>query len=126
MCTPLQDRSYELLIRVASSDVAAGSNERARQIAKHLFEATLEVSSSIELATAAPNRTEFRLLLSKAHGALKSMKLWLRLLDDLGRIEPESAYPMSTVAEEVHRLLLAALHTSTPMREQEQKGRDCL
>ena len=38
--------------------------------------------------------------------------MWLRVLDDLGRIAPEVAHPLHDTAEEVHRLVIAALSTS--------------
>lgn len=122
MSTPLQSRSYELLLRIATVSVEVGNNDRARQIAMQMFNSCLEVSIAVETATAASDRLEFRQLLTKAHGCLKQVKLWLRLLDDLGRIEPEAAFPMATLAEEVHRLLLAALRTSNHYANSAESG----
>ena len=122
MPSPLPERSYELLLRIASVTVEAGANERTKQIATQLFTSALDLSIALESASAAPNRIAFRQFLSDAHASLKHVKLWLRLLDDLGRIEPEAAHPLGTLAEEVHRILLSALRKSSQLNGTVNQG----
>ncbi|MCO6465593.1 MAG: hypothetical protein J5I53_03165 [Bradyrhizobiaceae bacterium] len=112
MATPLQERSYELLLRASTIEVDCGEDDRLVIAANELFANVVELSVALEDATTAPDRASFRTKLHQVNGLVKRVKLWLRLLDDLGRIEPESASPLYDTAEEVHRLVIMALRTS--------------
>jgi hypothetical protein len=112
MPTPLQERAYELLIRVTTVDVDTCDDGRVETIAMNLFSAAVELGTNLEVATSAPDRQTFRAALAVVNSQVKMVKLWLRVLDDLGRIAPEVASPLHDAAEEVHRLVITALRTS--------------
>ncbi len=112
MPTPLQDRAYELLLRVVTMPIDYEGNNRVKAVAEALFVDSMDVAVALEQALSSANRTDFVACLNTAHTKLKKLKLWLRVLDDVGRIMPESVAPLHDTAEEVHRLLLAAIRTS--------------
>jgi hypothetical protein len=53
---------------------------------------------------------------------VRLVKLWIRLLDDVGEIEPEVATPLHELAEEIHRLILAALRTTRDAAAEPQRN----
>jgi hypothetical protein len=112
MKTPLQLRTYELLMRTASTDIDTTGDWRIEQVARRMFESASEIGAWMERASGAPSRERFREALHEVHAHIRQVKLWLRVLDDLGRIDPEAASPLHDTAEEVQRLVVAALRTS--------------
>jgi hypothetical protein len=111
MGTPLQQRAYELTLRVANIWVQGQGAGQALEVHRRLFDAAADLGAWTEKAAGAPSREAFRTALYEINTSTRLVKLWLRLLDDLGFIDPESASPLHDVAEEVHRLTLAALRT---------------
>ncbi len=111
MGTPLQQRAYELTLRVANLWVQGQGAGQALELHKRLFDAATDIGMWTERAAGAASRDTFRSALYEINTSTRLVKLWLRLLDDLGCIDPESASPLHDVAEEVHRLTLAALRT---------------
>jgi four helix bundle protein len=111
MGTPLQQRAYELTLRVANIWVQGQGAGQALDVHRRLFDAAADIGAWTEKAAGAPSREAFRTALYEINTSTRLVKLWLRLLDDLGFIDPEAASPLNEVAEEVHRLVLAALRT---------------
>lgn len=111
MGTPLQQRAYELTLRVANLWMLGQGAGHALDLYKRLFDAATDVGMWTERAAGAASRDLFRSALYEVNTSTRLVKLWLRLLDDLGCIDPESASPLHDVAEEVHRLTLSALRT---------------
>lgn len=112
MKTPLQLRTYELLMRSAAAEIDVGGDWRVEHVAKRLFEAAAEIGVWMERASGAPTRERFREALHEVHAHVRQVKMWLRLLDDLGRISPEAASPLHETAEEVQRLVVTAIRSS--------------
>ena len=112
MSSPLQNRAYELLIRTATAEIDMVGDWRIEAVMRHLFASATELGSTMERANSAPSREQFRSFLHDVHSNVRQVKLWLKVLDDLGRIAPEVATPIHAAAEEVHRLVLSALKTS--------------
>ena len=112
MPTPLQKKSYELLIRTASAEIDLTGDWRVEAVLRRLFGAATELGTWMERATSAPSRAIFRDALHEIHACVRQVKLWVRVLDDLGRITPEAASPLHDAAEEVHSLVVSALKTS--------------
>jgi len=100
------------MVRIASADIDYTSDWRVEKIYQELFKSCLMLGSDMEDAACSSDRFEFRFLLHQVHSSLRQVKLYLKLLDDLGRIEPEAAVPLRDAAEEIHRLVIAALATS--------------
>jgi hypothetical protein len=111
MGTPLQQRAYELTLRVANLWVQGQGAGQAREVHRRLFDAATDIGMWTERAAGASSRDIFRAALYELNTSTRLVKLWLRLLDDLGCIEPEIASPLHDVAEEVHRLVLSSLRT---------------
>ncbi|MBI2794595.1 MAG: hypothetical protein HYX66_08125 [Ignavibacteria bacterium] len=109
MISPLQEKSYELIVRVTSIHIVDAGDWRIRKLRKRLFEEAIHFASGIETTICSPDKDRFRERLHDVHQALRQIKLWVRLLDDLGFIDPETAVPLNDIAEEVHRLVIAAL-----------------
>ncbi|MGA0833686.1 MAG: hypothetical protein ACO3QO_04115 [Candidatus Kapaibacteriota bacterium] len=112
MPSPLQERVYELLVRVGTVHIDGRDDWRRERLSRLLFRDTTELASCLEGALGSPNRDTFRANLYEANVYVRQVKLWLRLLDDVGGVEPDACSPMHSVAEEVHSLVLAALKTS--------------
>ncbi len=112
MKTPLQLRTYELLMRTAAVEIDIVGDWRIEQVMRKLFEAASDIGAWMERASGAPSREKFRDALHEVHAQIRQVKLWVRVLDDLGRISPEAASPLHDAAEEVQRLVVAALRTS--------------
>lgn len=111
MGTPLQQRSYELTLRVANIWLHGQGADHSLDIHRRLFEAATDIGAWTEKAAGAPSREIFRNCLYEINTSTRLVKLWIRLLDDLGMVDPEVASPLHDVAEEVHRLVLSALRT---------------
>lgn len=122
--TPLQEKSYELLVRVTSLNMIDGDDWRIKRLRERLLDDALLFGSEVQTAVCASDKVEFQMHLHFVHDALRQVKLWLKLLDDLGFIEPEAALPLSESAEEVHRLVLAALKTVSNPKQQLRYGSD--
>lgn len=114
MPTPLQERAYELLVRISSAEIDCKSDHRLATIALRLFDAAVDINAAMEQAVSATDRAAFRIHLHKVNCGVRMLKLWLRLLDDLGRIDPEVGSPLHDAAEEVHCLVVSALRSSRP------------
>jgi len=84
----------------------------ALDVHRRLFDAASDLGAWTERAAGAPSREVFRACLYDVNTNVRLVKLWLRLLDDLGFIEPEAASPLHDLAEEVQRLAIAAIRTS--------------
>ncbi len=113
MVSPLQQRSYELTLRVAGISVHAhGGAECARDIHRLLFSAAMDLGAWTERAAGAASRELFRAGLYEINVHVRLVKLWIRLLDDLGAVDPEAACPLHDLAEEIHRLCITALRTA--------------
>jgi len=112
MPTPLQQKSYELLLRTASAEIDLAGDWRIEAVLRRLFGAATDLGTWMERATSAPSRDSFRGALHELHACVRQVKLWVKVLDDLGRIAPEAASPLHDAAEEVHRLIVAALRTT--------------
>lgn len=119
MGTPLQQRSYELTLRVANIWMQGQGAGHALDVHRRLFDAASDLGAWTERAAGAPSRENFRACLYDVNINVRLVKLWLRLLDDLGFIEPEVASPLHDLAEEVHRLAISAIRTT---RESAPKG----
>ena len=111
MPTPLQERVYELLVRVGSVEIV-GSDWRVERIGRLLFRDTADLGSTLEQALGGEDRGRFRTHLYEANTLVRQVKLWVRLLDDLGAVAPEVISPLDALAEEVHHLTLTALRTA--------------
>jgi hypothetical protein len=111
MPTPLQDRAYELLIRASSIPIAS-DDFRVKSVCERMFSDAVNLGQALEAAMAAPDRSTFQRYLRVGLTCVRTIKLWVRVLDDLGSIMPEAGAPLLDVAEEVHRLLLAAMRTA--------------
>lgn len=111
MPTPLQDRVYELLVRTGSAQISA-DDWRVERISRLLFRDAADLGSALERALGGADRSHFSSHLYEANTLTRQIKLWLRLLDDLGAVEPEQGAPIHALAEEVHTLILAALRTA--------------
>ena len=85
MPTPLQQRSYELLIRTASTDIDVAGDWRIEAVIRRLFTAASDLGMWMEKATGSSSRALFRSALHEVHACVRQVKLWLRVLDDLGR-----------------------------------------
>jgi hypothetical protein len=112
MPTPLQHRSYELLIRTASAPIDVGGDWRVERVVRKLFDAASNLGTWMMKASAASSRESFRSALHEVHACVREVKMWVGVLDDLGRIDPEAASPLHEAAEEVHRLVIQSLRTS--------------
>lgn len=112
MGTPLQQRSYELTLRVANIWMQGQGAGQAVDLHRRLFEAASDLGAWTERAAGAASRDAFRRCLYEVNTQTRLVKLWIKLLDDLGFIEPENASPLHDLSEEVHRLVLAALRTT--------------
>jgi four helix bundle protein len=117
MSTTMQQRVYELVVRISHLWKERQGAGQTRDMFYKLFAAASEVGENIERATAAPNRQQFRRYLFAANTNIKIVKLWLGVLDDVGEIEPEAATPLHACAEEVHALVLASIRSSKPAVE---------
>ncbi|NQW29802.1 MAG: four helix bundle protein [Ignavibacteria bacterium] len=115
MSSTMQQRSYELVVRVSHLWREQQGANQSREIYYKLFAAASEVGECIERATGAANRQQFRRCLFAANTQIKIVKLWIGVLDDIGEIEPETACPLQANAEEVHALLLASIRSSKPV-----------
>ena len=113
MPTPLQSKSYELLIRAASTDIDVAGDWRIEAVVRRLFSSASDLGMYVEKASGSSSRSLFRSALHEVHNSVRQVKLWLRVLDDLGRITPEAASPLHDTAEDVHRLVVTALRTSS-------------
>ncbi len=112
MPTPLQDKSYELFVRTATLNVDVGADLRIQYAAQRLFQECTSLVAELEAAFCASHREHFQQHLYSALRNVRVLKVITRLLDDVGRINPEAGEPLEDAAEEVHRLVLAALRTS--------------
>ncbi|MCX6140785.1 MAG: hypothetical protein NTX15_08160 [Candidatus Kapabacteria bacterium] len=112
MGSPLQQRSYELTLRVANIWMHGQGAGHALDVHRKLFEAASDLGAWVERAAGAVSREVFRTCVYEVNTNVRLVKLWIRLLDDLGFIEPEEASPLHDLAEEVHRLALAAIRTT--------------
>jgi hypothetical protein len=114
--TPLQQRAYELSVRVTHMWIENAQSSFA-PIFNKLYETGTQATVSVERAVASQNRESFQQHLHCANGNIRIAKFWLRLLDDVGGIEPEAASALHHAAEEVHSLLYTALRTSNGARQ---------
>ncbi|MBK6291136.1 MAG: hypothetical protein IPH85_01235 [Ignavibacteria bacterium] len=112
MGTPLQQRSYELTLRVANIWMQGQGAGHALDVHRRLFEAAADLGAWTERAAGSSSRDVFRSCLYEVNTNVRLVKLYIRLLDDLGFIEPEAASPLHDLSEEVHRLTMAALRTA--------------
>lgn len=112
MGTPLQQRSYELTLRVANIWMQGQGAGHALDVHRRLFEAAADLGAWTERAAGSSSREGFRSCLYEVNTNVRLVKLYIRLLDDLGFIEPEAASPLHDLSEEVHRLTMAALRTA--------------
>lgn len=84
----------------------------ALDVHRRLFEAASDLGAWTERAAGASSREVFRTCVYEVNTNVRLVKLWIRLLDDLGFIDPESASPLHDLAEEVQRLAIAAIRTT--------------
>lgn len=112
MPSPLQERVYELLVRVGTVHIDGRDDWRRERLSRLLFRDATEMARCLEGALGSASRELFREQLYSANVYVRQVKLWLRLMDDLGCMDPDACTPLHAVAEEVHSLLLAALRTS--------------
>lgn len=122
MGSPLQQRSYELTLRVANIWMHGQGAGHALDVHRRLFEAASDLGAWAERAAGAVSREVFRTCVYEVNTNVRLVKLWIRLLDDLGFIEPESASPLHDLAEEVHRLALAAIRTTRESPQNEERN----
>lgn len=113
MGTPLQQRAYELSLRVSQAWIVGKGARHSEDMLARLFEAGTSAGVFIEQATAASSKELFRARLHDANTRIRVVKFWIRLLDDLALIEPETASSLHESAEELHALLFAALRTTS-------------
>jgi hypothetical protein len=120
MASPLQQRCYEMAVRASHLWISGQGAHHARELHRRLFEASVDLGAWTERAAGAPSREVFRSCIYELNTHVRLVKLWVRLLDDVGAIEPEQAVPLHELAEEIHRLVLAALRTTrdTPAEPQ--------
>ena len=111
MPSPLQQRSYELIVRAGSLPVKQPLEPRIQMLLERLFRNAIDLGAELEIALGGMDREMFHYHTYELNMLIRQVKLWIRLLDDLGEIEPEVAQPMHSIAEEVHALILAALRT---------------
>ena len=112
MASPLQQRCYELAVRASHLWISGQGARHARELHRRLFETSVDLGAWTERAAGAPSREVFRSCIYELNTHVRLVKLWVRLLDDVGAIEPEQAVPLHELAEEIHRLVLAALRTT--------------
>ena len=112
MASPLQQRCYELAVRASHLWISGQGAHNARELHRRLFETSVDLGAWTERAAGAPSREVFRSCIYELNTHVRLVKLWVRLLDDVGAIEPEQAVPLHELAEEIHRLVLAALRTT--------------
>ncbi|GMV53031.1 MAG: hypothetical protein D8M52_03765 [Chlorobi bacterium] len=112
MPTPLQEKTYEMLIRMASIPSAYPTAEREMVLLRRMFADALEAGAALEMALGAADRTEFRRFLFGTLHRIRLVKLWMQILDDLGALDPDTVHPLSETAEETHKLVLAAIRTT--------------
>lgn len=112
MASPLQQRCYELAVRASHLWISGQGALHARELHRRLFETSVDLGAWTERAAGAPSREVFRSCIYELNTHVRLVKLWVRLLDDVGAIEPEQAVPLHELAEEIHRLVLAALRTT--------------
>ena len=60
MSSPLQSRSYELMIRIASVDVNFDGDWRTQKVYEEMFVSAAALGSAVESAVCAKDRNEFR------------------------------------------------------------------
>ena len=111
MPTPLQQRSYELIVRAGSVPVRQPLDPRVQLLLERLFRNATDLGAELEMALGGMDREMFSFHTYELNMLIRQVKLWIRVLDDLGEIEPEAAQPLHALAEEVHSLTLAALRT---------------
>lgn len=111
MPSPLQQRSYELIVRAGSIPVKQPLDPRVQLLLERLFRNAIDLGAELECALGGMDREMFQYHTYELNMLIRQVKLWIRLLDDLGEIEPEVAQPLHAIAEEVHALVLAALRT---------------
>lgn len=112
MASPLQQRCYELAVRASHLWITGQGAPQARELHRRLFDASMDLGAWTERAAGASSRDVFRSCIYELNTHVRLVKLWIRLLDDVGEIEPEVATPLHDLAEEIHRLVLAALRTT--------------
>lgn len=111
MPTPLQERVYELLVRTGSAEIDR-HDWRIERISRLLFRDAADLGSALERALGGADRSHFSSHLYEANTLTRQIKLWVRLLDDLGAVQPEHVAPIHALAEEIHALVLSALRTA--------------
>jgi len=111
MPSPLQQRAYELIVRAGTVPVRQPLEPRVQHLLERLFRNATDLGAELEMALGGMDREMFRFHTYELNQLIRQIKLWIRLLDDLGEIEPDAAQPLHALAEEVHALTLAALRT---------------
>jgi hypothetical protein len=120
--TPIQDHTYELALTVSryclAREGASALTEFDAALRRHAVRSALQV----ECAVGAQSRTHFGQSLYAANQEIRMVKLCLRLLDDLELMDPTVGEHLGDMAEEAHRVVLAAIRTSRKVRESESQG----
>lgn len=119
--TPIQDHTYELALTVSryclAREGASALTEFDAALRRHAVRGALQV----ECAVGAQSRTHFGQSLYAANQEIRMVKLCLRLLDDLELMDPTVGEHLGDMAEEAHRVVLAAIRTSRKVRESESQ-----
>ncbi|MDZ4745494.1 MAG: four helix bundle protein [bacterium] len=111
MGTPLQQKAYLLGVLTVKAGIAYSKGSGV--LLDRMVLAGVLAGASVEEAVAAPSREVFRKRLFGANEQVRVLKFWIRLLDDCSVLPPETATELHDAAEEVHRLVLASLRSTS-------------
>lgn len=119
MPTPLQESSYELLVRSTSVSFETNGDWRHEKLLEFMHEAAIQVNTAITDATTSPDRNSFLRSIGRCNTWVRRMKVLLQVLDDLGTMNTEDAHALHASAEEVQRLVMSAMRTAKAIGNQQ-------
>lgn len=111
MGTPLQQKAY--LLGVLSVKAGIQNSKGSGLLLDRLVLAGVLAGATVEEAVAAPSRDVFRKRLFGANEHVRALKFWIRLLDECDLLPPETATELHDAAEEVQKLVLASIRSTS-------------
>lgn len=114
--SPLINKSYEFAIRIVKAFQHLSNERREFTLSKQLLRCGTSIGANVQEAQGGSSKADFSAKLSIAYKEARETKYWIQLLRDTNYFTPKAAESLLTDADELCRLLYAALKTSRPRK----------
>jgi four helix bundle protein len=120
----IQARSFKFSVAIVEVCRKLDKSGTARVLGTQLLRSGTSVGANIEEAQGGQSRADFIAKMSVAHKEIRETEYWLRLLESVKELSPETAAPLVLESEEIRKVVSSIILTAKPGSRQEHKRRE--